>query len=213
MPQLQDQISSRTTVTTTSWNTSSVLTKTFTFASRNQLRYFFNAGGLIRLSVGQEQVVQEVHRTLHGQTHLLQLEQLLFQVIWNIKNYCRCCIHRNNKNWWIRYKPRTLLNRIHWSTMTYSLLHQQYSYSIRFHLQDMAITKLKYYMESIPAGGTVLTLKTDLSDDYTPPDPGSPDLVNGTLTQTINSTFSKYNSFNRYMGICYTEVHHSWVQS
>ena len=37
-------------VTTTAWNTSSVLTKTFTFASRDQLRYFFNTGGLIRLS-------------------------------------------------------------------------------------------------------------------------------------------------------------------
>jgi hypothetical protein len=37
-------------VTTTSWNTSSTLSKTFTFASRNQLRYFFNTGGMIRLS-------------------------------------------------------------------------------------------------------------------------------------------------------------------
>ena len=44
--------------------------------------------------------------------------------------------------------------------------------------------EIEYYM-SIPSNGTVLTLKCDLSDDYTPPDPASPDLVDGTLTQTL----------------------------
>ena len=37
-------------VTTATWTTSAVLTKTFTFASANQLRYFFNAGGMLRFS-------------------------------------------------------------------------------------------------------------------------------------------------------------------
>ncbi len=40
----------RTTTTTSGWNTSAVLTQTVTFPSRNQLRYFFNAGGMIRCS-------------------------------------------------------------------------------------------------------------------------------------------------------------------
>ena len=38
------------TVTTTQLEYKFSTTKTFTFASRNQLRYFFNAGGMIRLS-------------------------------------------------------------------------------------------------------------------------------------------------------------------
>jgi hypothetical protein len=37
-------------VTTATWTTSATLTKTFTFASTNQLRYFFNAGGMLRFS-------------------------------------------------------------------------------------------------------------------------------------------------------------------
>ena len=37
-------------VTTATWTTSATLTKTFTFASAAQLRYFFNAGGMLRFS-------------------------------------------------------------------------------------------------------------------------------------------------------------------
>jgi len=36
--------------TTATWTASATLTKTFTFASANQLRYFFNAGGMLRFS-------------------------------------------------------------------------------------------------------------------------------------------------------------------
>lgn len=37
-------------VTTATWTSSAVLTKTFTFPSANQLRYYFNAGGMLRFS-------------------------------------------------------------------------------------------------------------------------------------------------------------------
>jgi len=37
------------TTTTSAWTASATTTKTITFASANQLRYFFNAGGMIRL--------------------------------------------------------------------------------------------------------------------------------------------------------------------
>ena len=37
-------------VTTATWTTSAVLTKTFTFPSADQLRYYFNAGGMLRFS-------------------------------------------------------------------------------------------------------------------------------------------------------------------
>ena len=36
--------------TTATWTSSAVLTKTFTFASADQLRYFFNAGGMLRFN-------------------------------------------------------------------------------------------------------------------------------------------------------------------
>ena len=42
--------SSATTTTTSAWSTSATTTKTITFASANQYRYFFNAGGMIRMS-------------------------------------------------------------------------------------------------------------------------------------------------------------------
>ena len=37
-------------VTTATWTSSATLTKTFTFAGTNQLRYFFNAGGMLRFN-------------------------------------------------------------------------------------------------------------------------------------------------------------------
>ena len=42
--------SSATTTTTSAWSTSATTTKTITFASADQYRYFFNAGGMIRMS-------------------------------------------------------------------------------------------------------------------------------------------------------------------
>jgi hypothetical protein len=42
--------SSVNTTTTSAWSASATTSKTITFASANQLRYFFNAGGMIRMS-------------------------------------------------------------------------------------------------------------------------------------------------------------------
>ena len=42
--------STATTTTTSAWSSSATTSKTITFASANQLRYFFNAGGMIRMS-------------------------------------------------------------------------------------------------------------------------------------------------------------------
>lgn len=39
-----------TTTTTSSWDVSAVVTQTFTFANSSSARYFFNAGGMIRMS-------------------------------------------------------------------------------------------------------------------------------------------------------------------
>lgn len=45
-----DITSNGTTTTTSAWSTSATTTKTITFASSDALRYFFNAGGMIRMS-------------------------------------------------------------------------------------------------------------------------------------------------------------------
>ena len=42
--------SSASTTTTSAWSATATTSKTITFASANQLRYFFNAGGMIRMS-------------------------------------------------------------------------------------------------------------------------------------------------------------------
>ena len=65
--------SSVSSVTTATWTASATLVKTFTFPSANQLRYFFNAGGMF-VSVGADQVVLQTVRTLHGPTFLMHVE-------------------------------------------------------------------------------------------------------------------------------------------
>ena len=68
------------------------------------------------------------------------------------------------------------------------------------------------YSLSIPAGGTVLTVYTDLSDDYTPPDPGSPDLVDGTLTQVTTIRYPSTTYLADTWGTV-TQNSPTWVQS
>jgi hypothetical protein len=59
--------------TTATWTASASLVKTFTFPSANQLRYYFNAGGMLRFSWSRSVVLQTV-RTLHGPTFLMHVE-------------------------------------------------------------------------------------------------------------------------------------------
>jgi hypothetical protein len=58
-----------TDTTTNSWNTSATLTKTFTFASAAQMRYFFNAGGMLRLGLSRTGGTSSPQNT--GWTNLL----------------------------------------------------------------------------------------------------------------------------------------------
>lgn len=55
--------------TTSSWSSSATLTKTFTWAGANQLRYFFNAGGQIRFSLSRTGGTASPHNT--GWSNLL----------------------------------------------------------------------------------------------------------------------------------------------
>ena len=165
-------------VTTTSWNTSSTLSKTFTFASRNQLRYFFNTGGMIRCSWSRTGGTTSSQNTAWTDT-LTAAGSIVLTSDGASKTIAG-----------VAYTGTT---KIGGSGTNQILLTANGIY-------DVASTPAIYFKQippsgygdneievsmSIPADGTVLTILTDLSDDYTPPDPGSPDLVDGTLTQTL----------------------------
>ena len=197
--------SSVSSVTTTSWNTSSTLSKTFTFASRDQLRYFFNAGGMIRLSWSRSGGTGSTQNTSWTNT-LTAAGTIVLTGIGASKTIAG-----------VSYTGTT---KIGGSGTNQILLTAQ-------GVLDMASTPAIYFKQipptgygdneievsmSIPAGGTVITILTDLSDDYTPPDPGSPDLVDGTLTQVSTIRFPSTTYLADTWGSV-TQNSPSWVQS
>ncbi len=168
----------RTTTTTSGWNTSAVLTQTVTFPSRNQLRYFFNAGGMIRCSWSRSGGTTSDQNT--SWTNTLTAAGTIV-------------LTSDGASKTIAGTAYTGITKLGGSGTNQILLTSNGIYDISatptIQFKQIPPTgygdnEIEYYM-SIPSNGTVLTIKTDLSDDYTPPDPGSPDLVDGTLTQTL----------------------------
>ena len=193
-------------VSTSSWNTSSVLTKTFTFASRNQLRYFFNAGGLIRLSWSRTGGTASTQNTAWTDT-LTAAGTIVISGIGASKTIAGVAYTGITKIGGSG-TPRTLLTATGVLTPISSseqLLYDQIPPS------GYGDNEIEVY-GSIPANGTVLTIKTDLSDDYTPPDPGSPDLVDGTLTQVSTIRPPSTTHLTASWGTV-TQNSPSWVQS
>ena len=169
----------RTTVTTATWNTSSVLTQTITFPSRNQLRYFFNAGGLIRCSWSRTGGTASSQNTAWTDT-LTAAGSIVISGVGTSKTIAGVAYTGVTKIGGSG-TTRTLLTGtgvLSPISSSEQLLYDQIPPS------GYGDNEIQLY-GSIPVDGTVLTLKTDLSDDYTPPDPGSPDLIDGTLTQTL----------------------------
>ena len=192
-------------VTTTSWNTSSTLSKTFTFASRNQLRYFFNTGGMIRLSWSRTGGTTSSQNTAWTDT-LTAAGSIVLTSDGASKTIAG-----------VTYTGTT---KIGGSGTNQILLTANGIY-------DIASTPAIYFKQippsgygdneievsmSIPADGTVLTILTDLSDDYTPPDPGSPDLVDGTLTQVTTIRYPSTTYLADTWGTV-TQNSPTWVQS
>ena len=187
-------------VTTTAWNTSSVLTKTFTFASRNQLRYFFNAGGLIRLSWSRTGGTASSQNTAWTNT-LTAAGTIVISGVGTSKTIAGVAYTGITKIGGSG-TPRTLLTGtgvLSPIASTEQLLYDQIPPS------GYGDNEIQVY-GSIPSNGTVLTLKTDLSDDYTPPDPGSPDLVDGTLTQVSTIRFPSTTHLTASWGSVYTKL-------
>jgi hypothetical protein len=192
-------------VTTTSWNTSSTLSKTFTFASRNQLRYFFNTGGMIRLSWSRTGGTTSSQNTAWTDT---------------LTAAGTIVLTSDGASKTIAGVAYTGTTKIGGSGTNQILLTANGIY-------DIASTPAIYFKQippsgygdneievsmSIPADGTVLTILTDLSDDYTPPDPGSPDLVDGTLTQVTTIRYPSTTYLADTWGTV-TQNSPTWVQS
>jgi hypothetical protein len=193
-------------VTTTSWNTSSVLTKTFTFASRNQLRYFFNAGGLIRLSWSRTGGTASSQNTAWTDT-LTAAGTIVISGFGTSKTIAGVAYTGITKIGGSG-TPRALLTGTGVLSPIAATEQQLYD---QIPPSGYGDNEIEVY-GSIPSNGTVLTLKTDLSDDYTPPDPGSPDLVNGTLTQVSTIRFPSSTHLTASWGSV-TQNSPSWVQS
>jgi hypothetical protein len=193
-------------VTTTSWNTSSVLTKTFTFASRNQLRYFFNAGGLIRLSWSRTGGTGSSQNTSWTNT-LTAAGTIVISGFGTSKTIAGVAYTGITKIGGSG-TPRALLTGTGVLTPIASTEQQLFD---QIPPSGYGDNEIEVY-GSIPNNGTVLTLKTDLSDDYTPPDPGSPDLVDGTLTQVSTVRFPSTTHLTDTWGSV-TQNSPSWVQS
>jgi len=193
-------------VSTAGWNTSSVLTKTFTFASRNQLRYFFNAGGLIRCSWSRTGGTGSSQNTSWTNT-LTAAGTIVISGAGASKTIAGVAytgITKIGGSGTIRsiLTGTGVLSPI---AASEQLLYDQIPPS------GYGDNEIQLF-GSIPANGTVLTLKTDLSDDYTPPDPGSPDLVDGTLTQVTTIRFPSTTHLADTWGSV-SQNSPSWVQS
>lgn len=168
----------RTTTSTSSWNNSSVLTQTITFPSRNQLRYFFNAGGMIRCSWSRSGGTSSSQNTswtdtLNAAGTIVLTSDGAAKTIDSVSYTGITKIGGSGTN-----QILNTSNGIYDISATPTIQFKQIPPS------GYGDNEIEYYM-SIPSNGTVLTLTTDLSDDYAPPDPGSPDNVDGTLTQTL----------------------------
>ena len=168
----------RTTTTTSSWNNSSVLTQTITFPSRNQLRYFFNAGGMIRCSWSRSGGTSSSQNTswtdtLNAAGTIVLTSDGASKTIDGVSYTGITKIGGSGTN-----QILNTTNGIYDISATPTVQFKQIPPS------GYGDNEIEYYM-SIPSNGTVLTVKVDLSDDYSPPDPGSPDNVDGTLTQTL----------------------------
>lgn len=166
--------SSVASTSTSGWNTSSTLSKTITFADANKLRYFFNAGGLIRCAWSRSGGTTSDQNT--AWTNLLS-------------NAGTIVLSGSATNKTIASVAYTGITKIGGGGSPSTLTTTTGAF-------DLTATPTTLFAQSsttygsnkievkFSISGNVITIFSDLSDDYTPPDPGSPDNVDGTLTQT-----------------------------
>ena len=192
-----------TTSTTTAWNNSSVLTKTFTFASANQARYFFNAGGQIRLSWSRSGGTSSTQNTTW--TNLLSAAGTLVLTGAAASKTINGVAYTGLTKIGGSGTPTTLA-----TTEGYYALDG--TPSLNFKQVPSSPYGANEIEVSFSVSGSVLTIYTDLSDDYSPPDPASPDNVDGTLSQVSTIRLPSTTHLTASWGTV-SQNSPSWVQS
>lgn len=195
--------SSVSSASASGWNTSSVLTKTFTFASANAARYFFNAGGQIRISWSRTGGTSSTQNTTWS----------------NLLTACGTLVLTGaaaSKT--INSVAYTGLTKIGGSGSPTTLTTTEGYYaldatpSLNFKQVPSSPYGANEVEVSYSVSGSVITIYTDLSDDYAPPDPASPDNVDGTLTQVSTIRLPSTSNLSDTWGTV-SQNSPSWVQS
>jgi len=192
-----------TSSSTSGWNNSATLSKTFTFSSENAKRYFFNAGGMIRLSWSRSGGTSSTQNTTWSNL-LTAAGTLVLTGAAASKS--------------IAGTSYTGLTKIGGSGSPTTLVTTEGAYalngtpSLNFKQVPSAPYGANEIEVSYSTSATVITIYTDLSDDYAPPDPGSPDNVDGTLTQVSTIRYPSTTYLSNTWGTV-TQNSPSWVQS
>jgi len=190
-------------VSTSGWNNSSTLSKTFTFSSENAKRYFFNAGGMIRLSWSRSGGTSSTQNTTWSNL-LTAAGTLVLTGAAASKS--------------IAGTSYTGLTKIGGSGSPTTLVTTEGAYalngtpSLNFKQVPGAPYGANEIEVSYSTSATVITIYTDLSDDYAPPDPASPDAIDGTLSQVSTIRYPSTTYLSDTWGTV-TQNSPSWVQS
>jgi hypothetical protein len=195
--------SSVSTTSSSGWNTSSTVTKTFTFASANQARYFFNAGGQIRLSWSRSGGTASTQNTTW--TNLLTAAGTLVLTGAAASKTINGVAYTGLTKIGGSGSPTTLS-----TTEGYYALNA--TPSLNFKQVPSGTYGANEIEVSYSVSGSVLTIYTDLSDDYAPPDPASPDNVDGTLTQVSTIRLPSTSNLTASWGTV-SQNSPSWSQS
>jgi hypothetical protein len=192
-----------TTSSTSGWNTSSTLSKTITFASAAQARYFFNAGGQIRLSWSRSGGTTSTQNTTWSD--LLTASGTLVLTGAAASKTINSVAYTGLTKIGGSGTPTTL-------TTTEGYYALDGTPSLNFKQIPTGTYGANEIEVSYSVSGAVLTIYTDLSDDYTPPDPASPDLIDGTLSQITTVRPPSTGNISDTWGTI-TQNTPSWTQS
>jgi len=190
-------------VSTSGWNNSSTLSKTFTFSSENAKRYFFNAGGMIRLSWSRTGGTSSTQNTTWS--NLLTAAGTLVLTGAAASKTIAGVAYTGLTKIGGSGSPTTLVT-------TEGMYALNGTPSLNFKQVPSAPYGANEIEVSYSMSSTVITIFTDLSDDYAPPDPASPDNVDGTLTQVSTVRPPSTTYLTDTWGTV-TQNSPSWVQS
>ena len=163
-----------TQTSTASWNNSSTLSKTFTWGSATQLRYWFNAGGMIRLSWSRSGGTASTQNS--EWTTLLNNSGTIVLTGAAASKTIAGAAYTGLTKTGGGGSPTTLAT-------TEGAFALDGTPSLNFDQGPGGAYGNNKIQVSYSISGATITIFTDLSDDYAPPDPGSPDNVDGTLSQ------------------------------